>query len=175
MLKRVQIIKNFYDNDIKKKLNAWTYHNYQDRYKFRPTHNNPPNTSYTTRWTEGGIDFPKEAYDLRQKIIDELNLKNYSFRYVEGIINTVCFPGCQVWAHVDKSEVEDHIIYHCNIVPKKATGGETVIEGVEYDVQENDIICYSVSESTHQVNLIQDTMRIAWMFSFYIPRTELEV
>ena len=175
MVKKTQIIKNFYDDDVKKKLNGWTYYNYQDSYKFRPAHNNPPNTSYTTRWTKGDIGFPQEAFDLRQKIIDVLNLKNYSLRYGAGIINTVSFPGCQKWSHIDKSDVEDHIIYHCNIISKKATGGETVIEGVEYDVQENDLICYAVSELTHEVNLIKDTMRIAWIFGFYIPRVELEV
>jgi len=175
MVKRVQVIKNFYDDEVKNKLNLWTYRNYKNNFKFRPTHNNPPNTSYTTRWTESNLDFPEEAFNLRQQIIDVLNLTNYSFRYEHGIINTVCFPGCQVWEHLDKAKIKDHIIYHCNIIPKKATGGETVIEGIEYDIQENDLLCYAVSECLHKVNLIEDTMRFAWMFSFYIPRIELEV
>jgi hypothetical protein len=174
MLKPVQVIKNFYDDDVKRKLNNWTLMNYGDKLKFTNANNNPPGTSYTTRWTEDDIGFPKEAYDLRDKVIDTLELKNYVYRYGQGIINTVNYPGCVVWEHKDLDLLDDqHIIYHCNIVTKKPKGGETVIEGEVYDLAENDLLCYAVSELSHKVNLVEgDRLRMMWIFGFHIHRSE---
>lgn len=173
MLKKIQVIKNFYDDEIKRKLNNWTLINYKNDYKFRHAHNNPPGTSFTTRWTEKGVDFPQEAFDLRQKIIQVLEFKEYSFRYTHGIINTVNYPGCEVYEHIDQADKENHVIYHCNIVTKKSTGGETVIDGVEYDLQENDLLCYAVSDFRHKVNLIRGPkLRMMWIFGFNIPEIE---
>lgn len=173
MLKKVQVINNFYDDDTKRKLNNWTLLNYNDRSTFTDANNNPPGTSYTTRWTKKDIGFPKEAYDLRQKVVETLRFKDYRYRYENGIINTVNYPGCVVYEHKDIEDLKDYIIYHCNIVTKKPAGGETVIEGVEYDLLENDLLCYAVSELSHKVNLITgNKLRMMWIFGFLVHKSE---
>ncbi len=75
-----------------------------------------------------------------------------------------------VWEHKDSATIPDHVIYHCNIVTKKPKGGVTIINGHEYDIDENDLLCYAVSELTHSVSLVEDNLRIMWIFGFHLPR-----
>lgn len=172
MRQPILLVKNFYDDYTKKELNKWTLLNYGDSKIFQDAHNNPPGTSYTTRYTEN-IKFPDVAYKLQEKIIKTLNFTEYKLRYGHGIINTVNYPGCIVWEHKDSLVLDNYVIYHCNIVTKKPVGGETVIEGIEYDLEENDLICYAVDRLSHKVNLITGTkLRIMWIFGFHIPETE---
>lgn len=176
MISKIQYIENFYDDQIKKELNSWTLINYKNSNIFTEANNNPPGTSLTTRWTNEKISFPPAAYHLQQKIIESLNLKNYKLRYDSGIINTVNYPGCEVWEHIDNATITDHMIYHCNIVTKKPIGGETVIEDVPYDLKENDLLCYAVSELRHKVNLVKgDSLRVMWTFGFHIPKIEFDL
>lgn len=170
MLEPILYVKNFYDDAIKKELNNWTLFNYQNDNIFTEGNNNPPGTAYTTRWTVDDINFPNAAYHLRNKIIEYLNLQNYKLRYDHGIINSVNYPGCIIFEHKDNATIDDHIIYHCNIVTRKPKGGVTIINGQEYDVDENDLLCYAVSELSHSVSLVEDNLRIMWIFGFHLPK-----
>jgi hypothetical protein len=174
MIPPILYIKNFYDDDVKKELNNWTLFNYQNDQIFTDCNNNPPGTAFTTRWTETKIDFPKSAYRLQEKIIQHLNLSDYKLRYDAGIINSVCYPGCIIFEHTDSATIDDHIIYHCNIVTKKPKGGVTCINGQMYDIDENDLLCYAVSELSHSVSLVEDSLRIMWIFGFHLPRGQLQ-
>jgi len=163
-------IKNFYDDDIKKQLNNWSIVNYKDPDLFIEGGNNPYGTMFTTRWSEKEIKFPDAAYELRERFVKVLNLKDFKYRYGIGISNYVCFPGCEIFEHTDDKIIPGYITYHCNIVTKKPQGGETVIEGKTYDIDENDVLCYAVSKLSHKVNLVTGTrLRIMWSFAYHIP------
>lgn len=177
MLKPINHIKNFYDESTRRELNNWTLINYKNKNIFTDSNHNPPGTSYTTRWTESQIEFPKAAYSLQQKIIDHLNFKDYKLRYGQGIINTVNYPGCIVWEHKDGGGIiADYITYHCNIVSKKPKdGGITDIEGKLYNIDHGDLLCYAVSELNHSVTMVKDSIRMMWVFAFHVHESEIEL
>lgn len=171
MIKEILLLKNFYDNITKKELNNWTLSNYSNSDIFGDSNNNPPKTSYTTRHLNKNFIWPTAAIKLQKKLINYLNLSDYRLRFDHGIVNTVNYPGCLVYSHKDTGDkIPGYVTYHCNCVTKKPLGGETVIEGVTYDLEENDVLCYAVSELEHMVNTIQgQKLRILWSFCFYIP------
>ena len=163
-------IPNFYDNNTKKLLNNWTKVNSINENYFEESGNNPFSTSYTTRFKKNVV-FPDVAYNLQQKIIDYFKWSDYKLRYGHGIINTICYPRCEVFEHIDGKIIEGYTTYHCNIVTcAPESGGNTIIEGKVYKIAENDLLCYAVSRLKHSVNLITGSrLRIVWIFGFHLP------
>jgi len=171
MISKIVYLKDFYNDTTKKELNHWTLKNYHNQEIFGDTNNNPPRTSFTTRHLNNNVNWPNAALNLQKDLINFLNLKDFVLRFGHGLVNSVCYEGCIIWSHKDSGGIlPGYITYHCNCVTKKPIGGETVIEGQTYDIAENDVLCYAVSELEHSVKLVQGSnLRILWSFCFHIP------
>jgi hypothetical protein len=75
----IKIFQNFLSEDEIKSLNSWCMNNYTKNFFQDPRMDpNHQRTRLTTRGSgerNAKIDYPKEAYNIKRRLIDRLNLK----------------------------------------------------------------------------------------------------
>jgi len=178
----IRILKNFLSNDEIKSLNNWCLNNYTENF-FNGTTMDPryPRSRLTTRsngYNTKNINYPKESYQIQKKLLNALDIKNplYPPPFCNGIVNGIGFEPGSIFCHIDPIYFKDTFTLHCNFITQKsADGGVTIIEGVPYDVDESDCLCYVVSNLKHEVlPIIGTTPRILWCFGFCITQNELK-
>jgi hypothetical protein len=130
-------------------------------------------TRFTTRYYKdcNKLSFPVEALDLRVKIADFLNIKNYNDPpYCNGIVCGIGYSGGDIYEHIDPAYYDGTYTLHCNAITQAAEdGGITVIDGVFYPTKPKDILVYPVSKVMHKVTAIKGyTPRILWVFGYCI-------
>jgi hypothetical protein len=167
------IIRNFITDEMKLELNNWCLENYKNTKIFKDADMGKKDTRLTTRYTtDDTLIFPNVAYDIRNKIIKELNItKSFIPNFKDGIVCGIGFDSGDIFPHKDPVWFPHTYTLHCNIISQKPkSGGITFIKGLEYETNENDLLCYPVSELPHSVNEIHgDIPRILWVFGFSIP------
>lgn len=179
------IIKNFISNDTIKVLNEWALNKVYSK----------PKIFYDACMGSGGLDrtrlstrvffqinhtnfnlnniinYPDEALELRVKIAQYFNLKNYKDPpYCNGIICGIGYNNGDIKEHTDPVYYDDTYTLHCNAITQAADeGGITIIEGIPYPTKPNDILIYPVSKVKHKVTTIKgNTARILWVFGYCI-------
>jgi len=167
------IIKDFVKDELDA-LNSWCLFNYQSSF-FKDPKMGAPGTRLTTRlsYPEDGLSFPKEAYEVKKKIIDFLDIKNYKTPgFYDGIVCGIGFSGGSIYSHKDPVWHENTYTFHCNILSKKPLGGgETYVNNKEMFVNQGDLLCFDVSNNEHMVTeIVGDEPRILWVFGFSIPK-----
>jgi hypothetical protein len=167
------IIRNFISDEMRLELNNWCLENYKNTKIFKDANMGKKNTRLTTRYTnDATLVFPNVAYDIRNKIIKELNITKFlTPKFKDGIVCGIGFDSGTIYEHTDPVWFPNTYTLHCNIISQKPkSGGITTICGVEYETNETDLLCYPVSELPHSVNAIEgDIERILWVFGFSIP------
>ncbi len=170
----LKIIKNFVNEEDFKELNFWTLNNYKSA-SFTDANMGAPSTRLTTRYAGKNTNFsyPKVAYNIKNKIIECLNIsKKYLSPPIgkDSIINGIGFDGGDIFEHTDPIWFPNTYTIHCNIITQKSIkGGITIIENREYDINEGDLLIYNVSHLKHKVTLIEGTLpRIFWVFGFSV-------
>jgi len=175
------IIKKFCSKTERKILNDWTISHHKDSY-FQDANMDEYNsgTRLTTRlYGKEEIDkyidiinYPKEAYNIRNRIIAHFHLENYLHpqTFKDGIVSGIGFKNGSICNHIDPIYYEETHTLHCNIVTQiPDSGGVTLIEGIEHKVDNGDLLCYLVSKHNHEVTKIEGTTnRILWVFGFCI-------
>jgi len=184
----VKVIKKFADNTEIGILNWWSLSNFKEnphQYHDPNMDSHHPRSRFTTRLkqhqnytnTDVKIDYPLVSYMIQDRIIKELKLDEFKFPppFYNGIVNGIGFGKGLIEEHIDPIYYENTCTMHCNIITKKSdSGGITVIDGIEYDVDPGDLLCYPVSEVKHRVTLTRGlTNRILWVFGFCISRNKM--
>lgn len=170
------LLRNFlFENDVQV-LNQWTLDNCHREF-FQDANMDPDNseTRFTTRCPNYSIapviDYPKNAHDIRKRIIEYFHLKNYKspYSFYDGIVNGIGYNGGRIMKHIDPIYYPDTKTVHFNAITQQADmGGHTIIGGVKYDdVNPTDLLIYQVSEIKHEVTITKgSTPRILWVFGF---------
>lgn len=152
-----------------KALNNWILSN-KDSSVFKDA--NMGGNRLTTRYTASEkLTFPKEARSIRQTISKILDFSTeVSPSFTDGMVASYAMPGDTCYAHRDPRYIAELWTVHCNVVltaPQK--GGELVVEGAHYDMPVGKLICYPVSEVTHEtLEIFGLTPRIMWVFGFCV-------
>ena len=176
----VRIIKNFIKKSDLDILNNWTLSNYKSSF-FNDANMGIPHTRLTTRYynQENDFTYPKLAYDIKNKIIKKLDIND---KYLppsigkDSIVNGIGFESGNIYNHIDPIWFPNTYTIHCNIISQKCLkGGVTVIEYIEYDINEGDLLIYNVSHLIHRVTTIEGKKpRILWVFGFSIDFKALQ-
>ena len=188
-MKRVRIVINFASKEEIDVLNKWSLKNL----KANPHQYMSPNMDYddpgsrvTTRLEneidhideEVFIEYPKVAYNIQDRIRAKFNLWNQDHppSFVDGIVNGIGIRDGYIFKHIDPIYIPGTHTVHCNIISQKPdSGGVTIIEGKEYDIDPGDLLCYAVSEVYHEVTTTRgSTNRIIWVFGFCVSPIKRE-
>lgn len=182
-----KIIKNFLFQDEIHALNNWTLNNWQnDYFEDACMDSNNPGSRFTTRMNnelvarETGIviNYPKECYNIKERIKKFFNLYNYRHppSFYDGIVNGIGFSPGLIEDHIDPVYINGTNTLHCNVITKNCiSGGITFIEGKPFPVDEGDLLMYVVSKHSHKVtNIVGDVNRILWVFGFCVDDEKLE-
>lgn len=173
---KFMIVEKFIDKQTSNSLNRWCLSNYQNDF-FVDAKMGMLNTRLTTRFgDQSKFSFPEEAYSIQKKIIEELNIKRFSFpSFKDGIVCGVGFDGGDIYPHKDPLYYPNTQTIHCNILTQKSEiGGDIHIDGELVKVQEGDLICFNVARNEHSVDTIRgERERILWVFGFCIPDDEI--
>ena len=185
---KVQVIENFVNKEEINELNTWALSNfikYPNQYVDPCMDSHHPRSRLTNRISNihqrhnhSLINYPKIIYDIQKRIIDVLKLKEFFIPppFHHGIVNGIGFGEGLIEKHVDPVYYPNTITLHCNLITQKSeSGGVTIIDGIEYDIDSEDLLCYPVSELHHEVTLTKGNInRILWCFGFCIPENVYE-
>jgi hypothetical protein len=177
----VKILKNFISPEEVESLNSWCLKNYTKSFFRDP---NMDRYHQRSRLTTRGcgldnitINYPKESYNIQNKLIKELNIKKplYPPPFYNGIVNGIGFKNGSIFSHRDPIYFQNTFTLHCNFITKKSIhGGTTIINQKEYDINESDSLVYVVSHQDHEVTPIDgNEPRILWCYGFCISEKEL--
>jgi len=176
----VKIIKDFIKKSDLKILNDWTLNNYKKSF-FNDANMGDLNTRLTTRYYDGKnyFEYPKLAYKIKNKIIEELDINGGYLSPPVGkdsIVNGIGFEGGDIYNHIDPIWFPNTYTIHCNIISQKSiVGGTTIIEDIDYDIDEGDLLIYNVSNLIHRVTMIEGKRpRILWVFGFSVNLKNLQ-
>jgi len=166
-------INNFISKEDSKILSNWILNNCH-KFFFKDA-NMGGNRKATRYSTNENFLFPKEALYIRKKIIDKFNLqeneKNNIFPpFKDGIVASFAVNNDTCHEHVDPVWVENYETLHCNIITQAPEqGGEVVINKKKYTMKENELFCYRVSKSSHEVLQVKsEKPRLMWVFGFCV-------
>lgn len=184
----VKLIKNFVDKSDLNHLNLWSLSNFKKnihQYSDACMDEYLEETRFTTRLKNEvdhkkeniKIDYPSVAYKIQDKVINQLGLHGVKTppSFVDGIVNGIGFEGGSICEHIDPVYYNNTHTLHCNVISQKSnSGGVTIIENVQYDVDEGDLLCYIVSKHRHEVTKTSGSkLRILWVFGFCVDNVKL--
>lgn len=164
----IRLIPNFLTPEECRILAEWEE---QNRHIFQDA--NMGGNRQTTRFIQDHIDFPPLAHELRSRVKDLLGLDDrVRPPFASGMVASYAPPGDICIEHIDPEWYEGHHTLHCNvIVQKPESGGDVVIDGVLYNVNQGDLLCFYVSDYYHSVTkVIGNTPRLMWIFGFCVDK-----
>jgi hypothetical protein len=178
----VRVVKNFINLKDIFELNNWTLSNYHKEF-FNISEMNDLKTRYTTRQCSNRkvdklFNYPKISYKIQKRIIDNFELERFNKANIgkDGIVTGIGFENDYIYEHVDPFWYPQTHTIHFNIITQKSqSGGITIIENNEYEVDNGDILIYNVSQHKHRVSkVIGKIPRILWVFGFCVDDDKLK-
>jgi hypothetical protein len=171
-MKNYKIHKNFLNKKECNVLSKWIIDN-KDNGFFKDAKMN--GIRLTTRYSDGFI-FPKEAYKIKEKIINELKIKNFNLPgFKDGMVASYASPGDTCYDHKDPVWKENTITLHCNIKLSNNFGGNPIIENEKINLKKGDMWIYPVSNVLHGSDLVTGkTPRLMWVFGFCITQEDYD-
>ena len=167
---KVTVIKNFISKEECEILNEWTLLNKDmDWFKSGKGAENRRTTRYSN----------SNKFDYPQIILDKFNQFREDFKVKElnlieqgrnGIINAISYEGSELELHTDPSYGE-YQSFHITIQTSKAdVGGDLVADGIIYNVNEGDAVCFFASAVKHCTNMTEGNKpRIIWIMGIQYP------
>ena len=183
---RVLRIENFITSKESKILSEWILENINQEFfqnakaGIGSMKGNPDPTRKTTRYSDHiSFEYPKEALEIRKKIINLFDLSENEEKklippFKDGIVASYAKKEDTLWEHIDPAWFDGLDTLHCNILtqaPEK--GGEVIIEEKKYNMKENELFCYRVSKHKHEVLKVEgERPRLMWVFGFCINENQ---
>jgi|TARA_E500000318_G_C3518334_1_gene195308 hypothetical protein len=160
----MKILKSFIDNNYCNILSNWIL-NKKDTDLFQDA--NMKGNRLTTRYTKKDVVYPQEAFEIRNKIINHLDLKYFKYApFTYGMYASVASKGDTCYLHKDARHFDNHHTIHCNLKLNNTEGGDVLVEDKTYSVEKGDLWMYPVSEINHGTNLLTSDNRLIWVYSF---------
>lgn len=183
----VKVVKNFLFEHELEILNSWTLENWKNYY-FSDANMDPyhSETRFTTRMGNESIakdsgvviNYPEVCYNIQDRMVNFFRLHDCKSppSFYDGIVNGIGFSPGIIEEHIDPVYIDGTHTLHCNVVSQNSiSGGITTIEGIEYPVENGDLLMYIVSKHYHYVSEIQGNIpRILWVFGFCIDDDKIE-
>lgn len=167
---KVTIIKKFLSKKECKILNDWTLTN-KDMEWFK-TGKGAENRK-TTRYSNSiEFSYPNVITNRFNKFRNDFNVQN--LKLIEqgrcGIINAISYEGSELELHTDPS-YDEYQSFHITVQTSKAeVGGDLIADGVIYNVDEGDAVCFFASAVKHCTNLTYGNIpRIVWILGLKYP------
>jgi len=167
-----KIYKNFLNTEDCDYLSDWIINNKNNNF-FKDA--GMGGIRLTTRYSNDFI-FPKKSYEIKEKIIDKLNITGFSFpNYKDGMVASYAAPGDTCKQHKDPIWKENTVTLHCNIKLSESTGGNPIIEDEKINLKKEDMWIYPVSNVSHGSDLVTGTTpRTMWIFGFCITHEDYD-
>ena len=129
----------------------------------------------TTRYSDN-FSFPKISYEIQNRIINTLELKEYSLaNFKDGMVASYAEPGDTCFIHTDPIWVKDTITLHCNIKISNSEGGYPIIGEDKIHLHKGDMWIYPVSDIPHGSDIVTGKdPRMLWIFGFSVSKKEIE-
>lgn len=170
----VLVKKHFITAEKCAQLNAWVDEGVENKWLDKGI-NRGSGWEYAKRLTTRNygdrFEYPDIAYEVFQKITDDLDLYGFRKSVVgggrDGVVVSCTFPGGDVYKHTDPLENNMQVL-RCNIMTRAAeVGGELFVDDQKIDVGVGDLHCYLASNIPHYVTEVQgNTPRVLWMFGY---------
>jgi len=167
---KVTVIKNFLTKEECELLNDWTLAN-KDMKWFRK--GKGADNRRTTRYSNSfNFNYPEIIVEKFRQFRKEFNVEHLNIieqgRY--GIINALSYEGSELELHTDP-DYGDFQSFHITVQTSKAeVGGDLIADGVVYNVNEGDAVCFFASAIKHATNMTEGNKpRIVWMLGIQYP------
>ena len=167
---KVTVIKNFLSKEECEVLNEWTLKN-KDNVWFRS--GKGADNRKTTRYSNAiEFDYPEIIVNKFKEFRNNFNVDG--LKLIEqgrnGIINAISYVGSELELHTDPPYGECQS-FHVTIQTSKAEkGGDLIADGVVYDVDEGDAVCFFASAVKHCTNMTEGNKpRIVWIMGLQYP------
>jgi hypothetical protein len=167
---KVTVIKNFLNKEECEILNEWTQSN-KDMEWFRK--GKGADNRRTTRYSKDMIfSYPKIVTDKFNQFKKDFNVESLDFieQGRDGIINAISYEGSELELHTDPS-YGDYQSFHITVQTSKSIkGGDLIADGIVYDVNEGDAVCFFASAVKHSTSLTEGKKpRIIWIMGLKYP------
>jgi hypothetical protein len=167
---KVTVIKNFLTKEECDLLNDWTSAN-KDMVWFRK--GKGADNRKTTRYSSGfDFNYPEIIIQKFNKFRKKFNIEhlNKIEQGRDGIINALSYEGSELELHTDPA-YGDYQSFHITVQTSKAeVGGDLIADGVVYEVNEGDAVCFFASAVKHATNVTKgDKPRIVWILGLQYP------
>ena len=169
-------LNNFISEEDSKILSNWILNNSHKSF-FKNA--NMGGNRKTTRYRDENFSYPKEALNIRKKIINKFNLQENEIHSIyppfkDGIVASFAEDNDTCYEHIDPVWVENYETLHCNIITQAPDqGGELIINKNKYIMKENELFCYQVSKNNHEVLKIKSKKpRLMWVFGFCVNKEQ---
>jgi hypothetical protein len=167
---KVTVIKNFLSKEECQSLNNWTLTN-KDMEWFRKGKGADNRT--TTRYSNSiEFSYPNIITEKFNQFRKDFNVVD--FKLIEqgrdGIINAISYEGSELELHTDPS-YGNYQSFHITVQTSKSEkGGDLIADGIIYNVDEGDAICFFASAVKHCTNLTEGNKpRIVWVLGLQYP------
>jgi len=161
---KIKIYQNFIDNEYCDVLKNWIFKNKNLSF-FSDANMNGKRV--TTRYSKENIVFPQEAFEIKNKIINHLNLKFFKHApFIHGMYASIAFKNDDCYLHKDPRHYNNHITLHCNLKLNDTVGGDILVEDQVYKLNKGDLWVYPTSEINHGSNKLISDNRLIWVYGF---------
>lgn len=161
-MQKYTLHKNFIEESVLNILSNWidkNKHTFQD--------GGMGGNRVTSRFYDK-IEYPKEVYEVQDKIEKKLNVTNLHF-----MAASCAYLGDHCYLHKDPIYKQGYDTFHCNLFLSNVEGGQpyvlkTPTEDDIIEFNKGDLLCYYVSKVYHGSKTLNKGERKMWVFSFLI-------
>ena len=169
-INRVTVIRNFISKEECDELNKWTTQN--ENKEFFKTGKEAENRK-TTRYSNSiEFNYPTLILEKFQNFKKEFGIENLNNieQGKNGIINAISYGNSELILHTDP-QYNKAQSFHITIQTSKAeSGGDLIADGIVYEVDEGDAICFFASSIKHCTNPTSGNKpRIVWILGLQYP------
>ena len=169
-LNKITVIKDFLSKEECQILNEWTRSN-ENKEWFKPGKEaeNRKTTRYSNNFEFSYPELIANRFNKFRKDLGIEHLKNIS-QGKNGIINAISYGNSELILHTDPSYGEDQSFHVTVQTSKSESGGDLIANGITYNVNEGDAICFFASAVKHCTSMTSGNKpRIVWIMGLRYP------
>lgn len=132
----------------------------------------------TTRFTKNiEYNYPSIVDDIIIRLKEKYGLTEFEMieQGNKGVICAISGIGSKLVAHTDPNYSDSESLHFIIQSSKAKVGGNLIIKGIKYEVNEGDCLSFFASSLEHCTDTVGgDKKRIVWIFGFKVPKKHIE-